>query len=147
MRRLTRRSLGLAGVTLVGGLFFAPRATARVGGESEYSKAQTYSGALRYLRVDLGCEVLERDPDAAYLIFKYQPPGQNKSNATGTVEIIETDGHVKLFVQIPSMPEYHERVLRDGLIRKLHDEYGAPPRKPAPPAPPPKKPEADAGTD
>jgi hypothetical protein len=129
------------------GLFFAQVATARVGGDSEYSKAQTYSCALRYLRVDLGYEVVERDPDAAYLIFHYQPPGQNKSNATGTVEIVDADGKVKLFVQIPSMPEYHERVLRDGLVRKLHDEYGEPPHKPAPPPPPQKKPEADAGTD
>jgi hypothetical protein len=129
------------------GLLFAQVATARVGGDSEYSKAQTYSGALRYLRVDLGYEVIERDPDAAYLIFRYQAPGQNKSLATGTVEIVDADGKVKLFVQIPSMPEYHERVLRDGLVRKLHDEYGDPPHKPAPPPPPQKKPEADAGTD
>ena len=146
MPRPTRRLLGVA-VLLAAGLFFAQRATARVGGNSEYSKAQTYSGALRYLRVDLGYEVVERDPDAAYLIFRYQPPGQNKNNATGTVEIVDTDGHVKLFVQIPSMPEYHERVLRDGLIRKLHDEYGVPAPKPVPPPPPQKKPEADAGTD
>ncbi|HEY0463169.1 MAG TPA: hypothetical protein VGC79_03120 [Polyangiaceae bacterium] len=142
-----RSSLALAGVLLAAALFFAPSATARVGGDSEYSKAQTYSGALRYLRVDLGYEVVERDPDAAYLIFRYQPPGQNKGNANGTVEIVDTDGHVKIFVQIPTMPQYHERVLRDGLVKKLHDEYGAPPHKPPPPAPPQKKPEADAGTD
>ena len=141
-----RSSFGAACVLLSAALLFAPSATARVGGESEYSKAQTYSGALRYLRVDLGYEVVERDPDAAYLIFRYQPPGQNKNSATGTVEIVDTDGHVKLFVQIPTMPEYHERVLRDGLVRKLHDEYGVPPHKP-PPAPPQKKPEADAGAD
>jgi len=142
-----RRSLGLAAVLLAVGLFFTHAAPARVGGDSEYSKAQTYSAALRYLRVDLGYEIVERDPDAAYLIFRYQPPGQNKSNATGTVEIVDTDGHVKLFVQIATMPEYHERVLRDGLVRKLHDEYGEPPHKPAPPPPPQKKPEADAGAD
>jgi len=142
-----RRSLGLAAVLLAVGLFFTHAAPARVGGDSEYSKAQTYSAALRYLRVDLGYEIVERDPDAAYLIFRYQPPGQNKSNATGTVEIVDTDGHVKLFVQIAPMPEYHERVLRDGLVRKLHDEYGEPPHKPAPPPPPQKKPEADAGAD
>jgi len=148
MWKPTPSSFGLAGVLLSAALLFAHSATARVGGESEYSKAQTYSGALRYLRVDLGYEVVERDPDAAYLIFRYQPPGQNKGNATGTVEIVDTDGHVKLFVQIPTMPEYHEKVLRDGLVRKLHDEYGVPPaHKPAPPAPPQKKPEADAGTD
>jgi hypothetical protein len=139
----------VAPIVLAVALLITHRATARVGGESEYTKQQTYSGALRYLRVDLGYEVTERDPDAAYLIFRYQLPGQNKATATGTVEIVDADGHVKLFVQIPSMPEYHERVLRDGLVRKLHDEYGAPPHKPAPPAPPNenKKPEADAGTD
>jgi hypothetical protein len=141
-----RSGAALAGILLSAALFFAQTATARVGGDSEYSKAQTYSGALRYLRVDLGYEVVERDPEAAYLIFRYQLPGQNKGNATGTVEIVDTDGHVKLFVQIPTIPEYHERELRDGLVKKLHDEYGAPPHKP-PPAPPQKKPEADAGTD
>jgi len=146
----TRSKLGLAGVLIAGALLVAQSATARVGGESEYSKAQTYSGALRYLRVDLGYEIVERDADAAYLIFRYQLPGQNKALATGTVEIVDADGHVKLFVQIPSMPEYHERVLRDGLVRKLRDEYGVPPRKsptPTPAAPPEKKPEADAGPD
>ena len=126
-------------------LMLSQRATARVGGESEYTKAQTYSAALRYLRVDLGYEVTERDPDAAYLIFRYLLPGQSKATATGTVEIVATDGHVKLFVQIASMPEYHERVLRDGLVRKLHDEYGSPPHK-VPPEPP-KAPTGDAGTD
>jgi len=147
MRRLKRSSLLLAGILLATLLLLSVSAGARVAGESEYSKAQTYSGALRYLRVDLGYEVTERDPDAAYLIFRYQLPGQNKATATGTVEIVDSDGHVKLFVQIPTMPEYHERVLRDGLVRKLHEEYGAPPRKlPAPP-PPPKKPDSDAGTD
>lgn len=140
------RSLTLPGVLLAAFLLQAAAATARVGGDSEYSKAQTYSGALRYLRVDLGYEVTERDPDAAYLIFRYQLPGQNKGTATGTVEIVDADGHVKLFVQIPTMPEYHERVLRDGLVRKLHDEYGVPPHRVTPP-PAPKKPEADAGAD
>jgi hypothetical protein len=132
-----------ASVLLAASLLCAS-ATARVGGESEYSKAQTYSGALRYLRVDLGYEVVERDPGAAYLIFRYELPGQKKATATGTVEVVEADGHVRLFVQIPTMPEYHERVLRDGLVKKLHDEYGAPPRKPPPPE---KKPEADTGAD
>jgi hypothetical protein len=144
MRNPKRVSLLFGGILIAALLLRAGSATARVGGETEYSKAQTYSGALRYLRVDMGYEVTERDPDAAYLIFRYQLPGEKKATATGTVEVVEADGHVKLFVQIPTMPEYHERVLRDGLVRKLRDEYGEPVRK----APPPeKKPEADAGTD
>jgi hypothetical protein len=32
------------------------------------------------------------------------------------------------------MPEYHERVLRDGLLKKLRDEYGVPPQTAKKPA-------------
>ncbi len=127
-------------------VLFAAVAAARVDGDSEYTKAQTYSGALRYLRVDLGYEVVEKDPDAAYLVFRYQPVGQPKDETLGTIEVVESDERVRVFVRIPRMPEYHERVLRDGLFRKLRDEYGTPvPHKP--PEPPPKKPTGDAGVD
>jgi hypothetical protein len=103
-------------------------ADARVDGGSSYTKAQTYSGALRYVRVDLGYEVVEKDPDAAYLIFKYTAPGAAKNSAvTGTLEVIEGTSGVRLFVNLPRMPEYYERVFRDGLLKKLRDEYGAPP--------------------
>ena len=128
-------------------------ADARVDGASGYSKAQTYSGALRYVRVDLGYEVVEKDPDAAYLIFKYTAPGGGKNAAvTGTLEVIEaTGGGVRLFVNLPRMPEYYERVFRDGLMKKLKDEYGAPPpiaKKPAEKPPAEKKPGAPSdGTD
>ena len=102
-------------------------AHARVDGGSSYTKAQTYSGALRYVRVDLGYEVVEKDPDAAYLIFKYTAPGGSKPSAvTGTLEVIEASGGVRVFVNLPRMPEYYERVFRDGLLKKLRDEYGAP---------------------
>ncbi|HSU41338.1 MAG TPA: hypothetical protein VLJ38_17295 [Polyangiaceae bacterium] len=142
-RALIVAALALALVLSAGGV------GARVEADSEYTKAQTYSGALRYLRVDLGFEVVEKDSDAAYLVFRYEPPGQQKNESLGTVEIVDSGEHVRVFVRIPRMPEYHERVLRDGLLRKLKDEYGPPlPRKPEPP---PKAPgdagPGDAGTD
>jgi hypothetical protein len=106
-------------------------AEARVDGSSSYSKAQTYSGALRYVRVDMGYDVVEKDPDAAYLIFKYTAPG-SKEGVTGTLEVVESSGAVRLFVSLPRLPEYQERVFRDGLLKKLRDEYGPPPvKKPA----------------
>jgi hypothetical protein len=105
----------------------AASADARVDGSSLYTKAQTYSGALRYVRVDMGYEVVEKDPDAAYLIFKYAAPGGSKNSVvTGTLEVVEASGGVKLFVNLPRMPEYYERVFRDGLLKKLREEYGAP---------------------
>jgi hypothetical protein len=121
-------------------------ADARVDGGSSYSKAQTYSGALRYVRVDLGYEVVEKDPDAAYLIFKYAAPGGAKNAfVTGTLEVIESNGGVRLFVNLPRMPEYYERMFRDGLLKKLRDEYGAAPpvaKKPTEKTPAEKKPSA-----
>jgi hypothetical protein len=120
-------------------LLVVTSARARVEADSAYTKTQTYSGALRYLRVDLGYEVVEKDPDAAYLIFRYAPDSRAKDAPTGTVEVIETETRVKVFVQIPRMPEYHERVLRDGLLKKLREEYGTPPPRVE------KKPEPDAG--
>lgn len=139
------RLLILLGLLVAGTLLLGSPARARVEAESGYSKAQTYSGALRYLRVDLGYEVVEKDPDAAYLVFRYQPPGQPKNGSTGTLEVVDRGDGVRVFVRLPSMPEYHEVVLRDGLMKKLRDEYGAPPARKAPEKPAPAKPDADAG--
>jgi outer membrane murein-binding lipoprotein Lpp len=127
-------SAALAGLALSG------VAEGRVKADSGYSKAQTYNAALRYLRVDLDCEVTERDADAAYLMFRYPVPGR-KTLTNGSIEIVETEGAVRVFVQLPKLPEYHEHLLKDGLIKKLGDEYGDPPSK-APPKDekaPPKK--------
>ncbi len=108
-------------------LTLSPVADARVEDSSAYSKTQTFSGALRYLRVDLGYEITERDAEAAYLLFRYVPSGQ-KEPTHGSIEIIEADGRVKVYVQLPKMPEYHERVLSTGLMKKLRSEYGEPPK-------------------
>jgi hypothetical protein len=134
MRALVRLGLFVA-------LLGAP-AAARVEAQSEYTKAQTFSGALRYLRVDLGYEVTEKDDAAAYLLFKYPTIGKRDASSQGSIEVIEAGSAVRVFVQMPQAPEYQERMLRDGLLRKLQQEYGAPP--PKPPAQPktPEKPPA-----
>ncbi len=87
--------------------------------------------------------MLEKDPDSAYLVFRYIPPGQPKSASTGTLEVVESSDTVRIFVRLPKLPEYHEIVLRDGLVKKLQEEYGAPP----PHKPPAKPSPSDGGTD
>jgi hypothetical protein len=89
-----------------------------------YSLPQVYSGALRYLRIDLGYEITERDPETAYLLFKYQAPGKHESSF-GAIEMVKTRDRVRLVVRLPQLPNYHESVLRDGLIKKLQEDYGA----------------------
>ena len=109
----------------------ATRARASVEAESLYTKAQTYNAALRYLRVDLGYEVTEKDPDAAYLLFRLSPEGK-KTQVSGSFEIVEQKDSVRFYVRLPELPTYREAVLSDGLLKKLRTEYGEPPRRQAP---------------
>lgn len=121
-------------------------ASARVEGESLYTLAQTYSGALRYLRVDLGYEVTEKDPDAAYLLFRYSDAARAKRVTNGSIELVETDDRIRIFVHIPSMPGYYETMLRDGLLKKLKNEYGEPPGREPPPKKDRRENDPDAGS-
>jgi hypothetical protein len=129
LQRAGRRGARLAALAVGLGLACgALPAAGRVEAGSGYSKAQTFSAALRYLRVDRGYEVVEKDPDAAYLLFRYPVAGQTKG-ASGSLEVVETGEGVKIFLQLPRLPAYHESMLRDGLLRKLREEYGEPPKK------------------
>ena len=42
---------------------------------------------------------------------------------------VSPDGAVRVLVQIPQMPGYHEQVLVDSLARKLRADYGDPPKR------------------
>lgn len=137
-------ALGLAAV--VGSAFVATEADAKVSFESGYTLEQTYNGALRYVRVDLGLKVTEKDAQAAYVMFDYKHPESGDKITPGSVEIIPSGSTVKVVVQLPQMPKYHEQTLADGLQKKLRSEYGDPPKKAPPPAPAPTG-SSDAGPD
>jgi len=121
-----------------------PTAKARADADCYYSLPQVFGAALRYLRVDLGYEVVEKDPEAAYLLFKYRVPGDPKREVGGSVEIVKAERKVRIFIKIPKMPQLHEQLLRDGLLRKLAQEYGEPTRSPQEK---PKTTAPDAGVD
>jgi len=132
--------------TLVG---VAPRpAAADAAAELRYTRTQIFSGALRYLRIDLGYEITEKDSDAAYLLFRYVPQGM-KEPTFGAIEIVETSAAVKLSVKLPQLPSYHETVIRDGLVKKLRADYGQelPPKAPKENKERPPKSPADDGSD
>lgn len=106
-----------------------------------YTKAQSYRSALRYLRVEQGYEILEKDMESGYLLFKYPRTRASSPDAPvvhGSVEVIEREQETALVVQLPDLPSYHERLLIEGLLDKLKADYGAPPirRAPEPPSRP-----------
>ncbi len=127
-RSIDRRSV-IAGLMTVALGSVHSEAWAGASIELRYTRLQVYSGALRYLRIDLGYEITEKDADAAYLLFKYRTR-ERESDTFGAFEIIETKEGVRLAVKLPQMPSYHENVLRDGLVRKLREDYGEESPKP-----------------
>lgn len=133
-------------VLSLGLLLAAPGARAAVPAESGYSKAQTFQGALRLLRVDLGYEVLEKDAEAGYLLFRGRPAGKGAA-PEGSIEVIDRRDGVRVFVRLVDQPRYQEQLLCDRLLKKLSSDYGDPPRRDEPPrdaqkpaAPPAKSP-------
>jgi hypothetical protein len=141
------RSLVVAGCLVLG----AERSVlARSEVEVAYTREQTFSAALRYLRVDLAYEVTEKDADAAYLLFNFSDPELQKKNGHGSIELVQRDKSVRVFVNLPQLPSYREELLKRGLLDKLRMEYGEPPAaapEPKQPKKPPAKPDAPPPAD
>ncbi|MBX3224062.1 MAG: hypothetical protein KF795_26340 [Labilithrix sp.] len=118
-------------------------ASAKSAYESAYGFDRTWNAGMRLVRVDLGLKISEKDEGAGYLLFDYLSPESGKKPVPGSMEFIRSrdTGAVRVVVQIPQMPGYHEQVLVDSLARKLRNDYGDPPKRA--PAPAPK----DAGAD
>lgn len=136
-----RAVIALAGLCL---LTSTSAAWGRAEAEVAYTREQAFSAALRYLRVDLAYEVTEKDPDAAYLLFSFAAPELERKVARGSIEVVQRQRTVRLFVNLPELPSYREEVLKRGLLDKLRTEYGEPvPPEQPPEKTPPKKPEKE----
>jgi hypothetical protein len=101
---------------------------ARTDRELTYRENEIWHSAIRFLRVDSGFKILEKDKDAGYVLFQYK---DGATAYTASLEMVATTHDNKLFVrtriQIENLPRYVEAVLIDRFIRKLKDEYGDPP--------------------
>ena len=118
-------------------------AAASVAWDSPYTLDQTFGSAVRLVRVDLGFKITEKDADGGYVMFEYTSPESGKKVSSGSIECVKTKSGVHVAVQLPAMPQYHEQMILDALMKKLIAEHGAAPAKPKPaPVPSPD----DAGT-
>ena len=117
--------------------------------ESAYGFDRTWNAALRLVRVDLGCKITEKDDQSGYLMFEYRSAeGGGKKVTSGSMEFVkprDSDGPVRIVLQLPQMPRYHEQVLIDALVRKMRTEYGDPRPARSKPEPAPLAPARDGG--
>ena len=102
-------------------------ASAVVRAQSDYPYDQVWNAAVRLVRVDLGFEIMERDQEGGFVLFKYRG---DSGTFNASLEVVRPaqGGKVGLVIQVPEMPRYTELWLLDRLNRKMHDDYGAPPR-------------------
>ncbi|GAB4562860.1 MAG: hypothetical protein Tsb0020_11520 [Haliangiales bacterium] len=141
-----RRALALVAVCAViaAGLSLWPRVgSAKSQRLVHYPLEQVWPAMIRFLRVDAGCEIRERDQDAGYILFTLPDEGKEFS---GSLEIVRVQvggrDALRLLIGIDSRPAYMEEGLLDRFQRKLRAELGPPPRPaptPAPAEPPPSK--------
>jgi hypothetical protein len=119
-------------------LVAAPRAEARADREVRYPLPDVFSTAVRFVRVDRGCAVTDKDADSAFLTFECPDEGTRRKH--GSLELIPMKDTVRVQVTLGDDPHYVELRFLELLERKLRDERGSPVPKPEPPAEAPKPP-------
>jgi len=120
-----------------------------------YPAERVWPTTIRYLRVDRGFSVVDRDRDAGFILFEFTLGRDGEAKGRGSIELIETadaSGRpaVKLQIATDAGPVHLPHAIADGLAAKLKAEQGqpAPPPPSAPPSPtPPPSPPLDEPDD
>lgn len=115
-----------------------------------YPADQVWPTAIRYLRVDRGFSIVDRDRDAGFILFEFAIGSDGAAKGRGSIELVVTADSsgrpaVKLQISTDAGPLHMPHALADGLAAKLKLEHGqpAPPPPSAPPSPtPPPSPDA-----
>ena len=135
----TTLALALAIVLAVPGV-----AGARSEKTVDYASAKVWPTAVRYLRVDAGVKITEKDADAGYVMFELVDEGKTYA---GSLELVVADddggSRSRIVIHINDRPSYMEAVMLDKLEAKLRADHGTPP----PRRPPPEKKKPDKKPD
>ncbi len=116
-----------------------------------YPADQVWPTTIRYLRVDRGFSVVDRDRDAGFILFEFAVGSDGASKGRGSIELIEAAdasgrAAVKLQISTDAGPVHLPHAIAEGLAAKLKAEQGQPapppPSAPPSPTPPPTPPQA-----
>ncbi len=98
-----------------------------------YPREPAWAAAVRFIRINAGFKVLEKDADAGYVIFELKE--ENKT-FRGSLELVETTKDnrklLRFVMTIEDRPAWVEEELLTKLERKLRAELGTPAPAPSP---------------
>lgn len=110
-----------------------------------YPRDQVWPAAIRFLVVDERVKVIEKDPDAGYVLFELRDDGKIFRGSLEVMTVVrESRTNVRFVLQIEDRPDWLEVAMLTRLERKLRAELGAP--SPPPAKDPPKDSPKDAPT-
>jgi hypothetical protein len=103
-----------------------------------YRGEQVWPTAVRFIVVDQRAKVLDKDPDAGYVLFELVDDGKVYR---GSLELLtfttESGTNVRFVISLVDRPNWMEIAMLTRLEQKLRAELGAPnPPKPKPKQPP-----------
>jgi hypothetical protein len=103
-----------------------------------YTREAVWPAAVRFIRVDEGLKIVEKDPDAGYVLFELKAEGKTFRGSLEVMTVI-VDGRtlVRFVVQVEERPTWIEIAMLTRLERKLRSELGNPSPPPSKPKPAP----------
>ena len=128
---------------LCGALLALPSvASAKVHLIVSYPFDAVWPGVLRFVEVDRGWKVSERDKDAGFVRFALIDDKKAHLATLELIRVTDGDGRAAVRLQLSSsdLARFQEAPVLDALARKLRDELG-------PPTPPPRKKDKDKEKD
>ena len=116
-------------------------AAARTQATLSYPYAKVWPTIVRFLRIDEGFRVTEKDSEAGYVLFEVEEDGHifRGSFEIAKVRDQQRRNASRVIVQIHDRPAYMEQGLIDRLELKLRRELGEPAPPPAAPEPKPER--------
>jgi hypothetical protein len=116
-----------------------------------YPRDQVWSTVVRFVAVDERAKIVDKDPDAGYVLFELEDRGTKLRGSLEIVTVVIDDHpHVKFVLDLRDGPLWREVGMLNRLEQKLRKDLGSPPpprpRAPKPepqPEPPADKPQDD----
>jgi len=105
-----------------------------------YPRPEAFATAVRFIRVDEGLKLIEKDGDAGYVLFELHEEKRTFRGSLEVIDVVQEDRHqVRFVITLADRPEWQELEMLGRLEQKLRAELGAPAPAPTKKDAPPKK--------